>query len=843
MRILYCNKYNFAFSGTETYLFEVMDLVRSRGHEAALFSVADPRGESTPHDRHFVSLVDFKNGSRTMSGQAKRAARSLYSTEARRKLRNMIADFRPGVAHVRNIYHQLSPSILWELKAQNVPVIYHLNDFKLLCPSYNMVSHGQACERCRGGKFWSVITEDCYAGPWGSTLLLAGEAYLHKWLDTYGKCVDCFLAPSQFVKQKLIENGWPVNRIEVLSHFQHLAEPRPFQADAPILYFGRLSSEKGLADLLCAMQKLPNLRLRIAGDGPQRPELEALVQNLHLQNVEFLGHLGRAELDTVIASSRFSVLPSRAYETFGKSILESFAHGRAVVASDLGSRRELIRHGETGLLFPVGDIEPLAHAISVLAGRPDQAEAMGAAGRELVRARYTPQEHYATLVKLYERLGGIQETIPANVPRTRPRFRQARRISTAINHWLLQRVLASAAEQSRAESVLPLSPQKHKIAFIGGRGVISKYSGIETSFEEVGPRLAEMGYEVTVYCRSYFTPPLEMHKGMRLVRLPTLRSKHFETVIHTALSTAHALYHGCDLVHYHALGPALFSFLPRLLGKKSVVTIQGLDWQRKKWGTLASAVLQLGERTAISCPNQTIVVSRTLHQYFREYKSANTSYIPNGTIIRKRRAPSRILERGLQPCHYILYLGRFSPEKNCDLLIEAYEKIDTPVKLVLAGGSSHSDAYARELRSHASEKILLLDWIAGAELDEFITNAMLFVLPSDLEGLSLALLDAMGAGVCTLSSDIPENRELVEGVGFTFKSGDASDLERMLRLLIASPCPRRKAAIRAQKKVREHYLWAQVASQVDSVYRELMTSRDSRVVQPVLGSRQRKSAA
>ena len=161
MRILYCNKYNFTFSGTEAYLFEVMDLVKAHGHEAALFSMADPRGKPTPYDRYFVPLVDFKRGRRNPFAQLRLAARSLYSMEARRRLRNMIGDFRPDVAHVRNIYHHLSPSILRELKAQGIPVLYHLNDFKLLCPSYNMVSHGQACERCRGAKFWHVMTQGC----------------------------------------------------------------------------------------------------------------------------------------------------------------------------------------------------------------------------------------------------------------------------------------------------------------------------------------------------------------------------------------------------------------------------------------------------------------------------------------------------------------------------------------------------------------------------------------------------------------------------------------------------------------------------------------------------------
>src|SRR5213080_1572734 len=163
MRILYCNKYNFGFSGTESYLFETMELMRARGHEVALFSMANPRGKTTAYDHHFVPYIDFKLRG-TATSRAQLAFHAVYSTEARSKIRQMIADFRPHVAHVRNIYHHLSPSILWELKAQGVPVVYHMNDFKLMCPSYNMVSHGNACERCKGGRFHNVVREGCYAG-------------------------------------------------------------------------------------------------------------------------------------------------------------------------------------------------------------------------------------------------------------------------------------------------------------------------------------------------------------------------------------------------------------------------------------------------------------------------------------------------------------------------------------------------------------------------------------------------------------------------------------------------------------------------------------------------------
>jgi glycosyltransferase involved in cell wall biosynthesis len=353
MRILYCNKYNFPFSGTEVYLFDLMNMMRAQGDEVALFSMADPRGQPTSYDQHFMPQVDFKKENVGMIGRAKLAAHAIYSREARRRLRRMIADFRPDVAHVRNIYHHLSPSILWELKKQNIPVLYHLNDFKLVCPSYNLVSQGNACERCRGGKFRHVVSEGCYTGPLGATTLLAAEAYFHRWLGTYETCVDQFLAPSRFVKTKLIEHGWDGSRIAVLPHFQRSSArpPQGAAADAPILYFGRLSPEKGLTDLLYAMQRLTHIRLRIAGEGPQRDELGALTRKLSLANVEFIGRVGGVVLDDVIAASRFTVLPSRAYETFGKSILESYAWGRAVVASDLGSRRELVQDGLTGFYF------------------------------------------------------------------------------------------------------------------------------------------------------------------------------------------------------------------------------------------------------------------------------------------------------------------------------------------------------------------------------------------------------------------------------------------------------------------------------------------------------------
>ena len=776
MKILFCNKYNFRFSGTESYLFDLMDLLRAQGHETALFSMADERGIPTAFDSDFVSHIDFKQPAGVIR-QLRLAAHAVYSRDARQRLRNVINKFKPDVAHIRNIYHHLSPSILWELRAQKVPVIYRVNDLKLVCPSFNGVSKGEACGRCATGKFWHVVSEGCYGDSRRQALALAAEAYAHRWLRTYERCVDLFIAPSEFVRNKLVASGFQPDRIQVLPHFQNVASDPPPPGNS-ILYFGRLSAEKGVDDLLHAVKALPYVPVHIAGEGRQRPQLEGMVRELRLNNVHFLGQLQGAALSQAIAGSRFTVFPSHAFETFGKSIVESYAHARPVVASDLGSRRELVEEGRTGLLYPVGDIEALRAAIAFLHEDSGLARRMGERGLQLVRDRHNPSHHLEALANIYQ---------------------------TLIHKFQLAR-------------------RRMKVAFIGGRGVISKYSGIEAYYEEVGRELAHRGHDVTVYCRSYFTPPQQKHEGMNIVRIPTLRTKHLETAMHTFLSSLHVLFSRNRIVHYHALGPSLFSFIPRLAGKKTVVTVQGLDWQRKKWNALASAVLRAGEHASATLPDATMVVSQTLRKYYDDRYGREPLCIPNGTHLRDRREPSHLSDWGLAQDDYILFLGRFSPEKNCHMLIDAYERLDTPIKLVFAGGSSYTDAYVDRLRRHASDRIRFLPWVGGDELEELLTNAMLFALPSDMEGLSLALLDAMGAGVCVVTSDIPENRELVDGAGYTFRRADVEDLERVLRMLVGDPAARRSAAEAAKQRIRDHYLWSDIACRIEAAYLKLTES-------------------
>ncbi len=794
MRILYCNKYNFQFSGTESYIFSAMGMMRQRGHEIALFSMADPRGEPTPYDHCFVEHRDFQN-SKGIATRARLAAHAIYSVEARRKLRALIREFRPDVAHVRNIYHHLSPSIFWELKAHGIPVLYHVNDFKLLCPTYNMVSRGKPCERCKRGAFANAVIEGCYRGGRPATIVLALEAYLHRWIRTYENCVDLVLAPSEFVKRKLIESGWNPERIGVLPHFQEAPrDTQPHPASSRIaLYFGRLSEEKGIKDLLSAAGYLPDIQVLIAGEGPLRAALEAEGKRERLMNVWFVGQLTGPALQNLIAQSQFTIFPSRAYETFGKSILESYAQARAVIASDLGSRRELVHNGETGILYRPGDSGELASAMRTLVQNPQLSHRMGENGLRLIRERYSPTRHFEALTGIYESLK--------------------------------KRATRAATPRGNAK---PL-----RVAFIGGRGIIGKYSGVESFYEKAGRGLASRGYEVTAYCRTYFTPDQKEYAGIKIVRLPTIRSKHLDTFVHSLLSTIHACFSHYDIVHYHTLGPSVFAFLPRLFGKETLVTVQGLDWQRKKWSWFARLVLQAGEWTSAHFPDRTIVVSRTLQNYYLSRYGRPVSYVPNGTDLLSRRTGPCFTRFGLQPESYVLFLGRFSPEKNLDLLVDVFEQIDTPMKLILAGGSSHSDEYMTRLRSHENGKIRFLDWLSGDTLEEILTNAALFVLPSDLEGLSLALLDAMAAGVCVLASDVPENREAIGDAGFTFRAGNPLDFRRMLASLLLNPDLRRSTAQRAQERVKAQFLWTRVVDDLERVYSDVVGKRPRAVELPV----------
>jgi glycosyltransferase involved in cell wall biosynthesis/peptidoglycan/xylan/chitin deacetylase (PgdA/CDA1 family) len=379
----------------------------------------------------------------------------------------------------------------------------------------------------------------------------------------------------------------------------------------------------------------------------------------------------------------------------------------------------------------------------------------------------------------------------------------------------------SAAPAPR-QAVRPL-----RIAFIGGRGIGSAYSGIERYYEELGARLAARGHRMIAYCRPHFAPPADLYRGIVVRRIPTLRSKHLETFVHTVLSTLDVCFRRVDLVQFHALGSSPFAWVPRLFGKRTVASVRGLDWQRAKWGRVARAYLRFCESTSVHGPNATVVVSQTLQRHFESRFGRRVRYIPNG-VVRTTPVPADGIRRfGLAGGDYFLYAGRLSPEKGLHVMIEAHRPIDT-IRLVLAGGSSYSEDYMAQLRAQGDGRVVFTGFLTGTLLEELYSNALAFVLPSAMEGLSVALLEAMSYGLPVIASDIPENRELVDACGgYLFRLDDVGDLRRVMQEVAAAPERARAVGSAARERVRAHFDWDRIAAETEVFYREVMAGRSA----------------
>jgi glycosyltransferase involved in cell wall biosynthesis len=357
-----------------------------------------------------------------------------------------------------------------------------------------------------------------------------------------------------------------------------------------------------------------------------------------------------------------------------------------------------------------------------------------------------------------------------------------------------------------------------RIAFIGARGVGSAYSGIETYYEEVGARLVALGHEVLAYCRRHATPADTDFRGITPVFRPCVRSKHAETFSHTAISTLDVLFRRADIVQFHALGPSLFAAIPRLTRAKTIASIRGLDWQREKWGVVATRFLQFCEAQSYRLPDAVSVVSRTLQQHYRDRYGVDVTFIPNGVTLEASPPPQEIRTLGLAGGDYFLFLGRLSPEKGLDVLLEAYRPLAARAKLVLAGGDSYTDAFRTQLRAAAPSSVVFPGRVGGRLRAELYAHALAFVLPSTIEGLSVALLEAMGHGAFPITSDIPNNRELADGIGLCVPTGNVAALRAALTWVAEHPDEARARGAQARALVETQYTWDQVARRTEEFY-------------------------
>jgi len=359
-----------------------------------------------------------------------------------------------------------------------------------------------------------------------------------------------------------------------------------------------------------------------------------------------------------------------------------------------------------------------------------------------------------------------------------------------------------------------------RIGMLGLKGIPFP-AGIENFTEEVGWRLAARGHELTVYVRPYVDVP-NIYRGMRIRRAPSIATKHLDALSHTFLASLDLLFADLDVVHYHALGPSVFSWVPRLRGLKTLVHVHGLDWQRAKWSRFASQCLKAAELSAMHFPHRTLAISDELKRYLEANYHKRVDYVPTGVNRYGYREPREIAKWGLEKDSYILFLSRLVPEKGCHYLIDAYNRLRSPQKrLVIAGPCTGEHAYCATLRQHAGPNIVFTDAVVGETLEELFSNAYIFVLPSEIEGLSHALLQALSHGRCVLASDIAPNLEALGECGVTFRSGDVSDLQRKLEHLLNDPGFVADSGTRARDRVEQHYVWDRVVDRLESIYAEL----------------------
>lgn len=370
--------------------------------------------------------------------------------------------------------------------------------------------------------------------------------------------------------------------------------------------------------------------------------------------------------------------------------------------------------------------------------------------------------------------------------------------------------------------------ERLKVAMFGQKR-LSREGGIEIVVKELCIRMAQDGCQVTCYNRSgHHVSGAEYDKkteydGICQKFVPTIERKGLAAVSSSFFAALYSAFGKYDVVHIHAEGPAFFSWLPKMFGKRVVVTIHGIDWQREKWNSgFGAKFIRQGEKNAVKYADEIIVLSKGVQDYFRDTYGRETRFIPNGVNRPEIREAHLITEKlGLTKDSYILFLGRLVPEKGIRYLIEAFKNIKTDKRLVIAGGPSDTDTFMKELKNLAKgdDRIIFTGFVQGQMLDELYSNAYIYVLPSDLEGMPLSLLEAVSYGNCCLISDIPECTEVMGDRALIFKKSDVADLRDKLQDACDHPEKITELKKLAVDFICEKYNWDDVAEETMKLYK------------------------
>lgn len=400
MKILQVNKFNYLRGGAEKYFLDISAALSDAGHEVAVFSMRHPNNHPSIWEKYFVSNLDFRKNN--LFDLLRTPGRIIYSLEAKRKFARLLDEFKPDLIHLHNIYHQISPSILAPAKKRGIPVVMHLHDYKLFCPNYKLYTKGAFCERCLGGHYANCLKYRCMDNSFPRSLIAMVEMWLHhRIFKFYEKGVELLISPSEFLKKEAVKFSWPAGKIDVLHNFVSIPESSPVEKGNYLLYYGRLSLEKGIDLVLEALKQVPDVHLKIVGIGPKEESLKGLTKKFKLDDrVEFLAFKSGAELWDLVKRARAVVIPSRWPENMPFTLLEALSFGTPVIAAAVGGLPEIIRNGENGFLFEPESVSDLANKIKLIPQLPENVSDLAVKSVSSL----TLDKHCKSLIQIYQEI-------------------------------------------------------------------------------------------------------------------------------------------------------------------------------------------------------------------------------------------------------------------------------------------------------------------------------------------------------------------------------------------------------------------------------------------------------
>ncbi|MFQ5649586.1 MAG: glycosyltransferase [bacterium] len=361
-----------------------------------------------------------------------------------------------------------------------------------------------------------------------------------------------------------------------------------------------------------------------------------------------------------------------------------------------------------------------------------------------------------------------------------------------------------------------------KIAIMGIRGIPANYGGFETFAEQIAPRLVAKGHEVTVYGRSNnINHDGQYYKGVRLVVLPTIPHKYFDTVAHTALCTLHALKERYDAILVCNSANAYCCWIPRLVGTPVAINVDGLEWQRSKWNRLGRWFYLMSEWLSTFLANEVVTDAREIEKYYLKKFKKRSTFIPYGSPTGKVETKDVLQQFNLEPGRYVLYVSRLEPENNAHLVVKAFEQVETDMVCVIVGDAPYNGGYIRDLKKTSDPRILFTGYVFGQGYRELQSNAYFYVQATEVGGTHPALLEGMGHGNCVLANDVPEHREVLADAGLYFSTKNNGELAQRMQYLLDNPDVVKSLGEKARKRIRERYSWERVADDYERLFKRL----------------------